>query len=138
MQEKVLAETKLVEVADYRLVRTEVGDYCTEYAEGERSARHSPQSFLQAMVDFRDAVVQDAIDASEREPRDVVHAEATIADGAAVIRVIRTEVGDYYTEYAEGERSAPRLHHSLLKAMAAFEDAVVQEEISTWAAGVRA
>ncbi|MDP9488044.1 MAG: hypothetical protein M3Q49_20020 [Actinomycetota bacterium] len=137
MQEKVLAETKLSEVADYRLVRTEAGDYCTEYEEGPIYARHAPQSFMEAMADFRDAVVQDAIDASDREPQDVVHAEAKLADGAAVIRVIREEVGDYYTEYAEGERSARNIYHSLLKAMAAFEDAVVQEEISTWAAGVR-
>ncbi|MDP9437926.1 MAG: hypothetical protein M3P49_04165 [Actinomycetota bacterium] len=135
MQEKVLAEAKLTAdvSAVCRLIRAEDGGYCTEYEEYEEYeegptgyGRNPAQSLPDALTNFIDNVVQDAIEDGEQERGYKFLAEARSRDGS--VRVIQTEDGDYYTAYDEGDVSPHFVYPNLLKALRDFADAVVEEE----------
>lgn len=61
MKERVLAEAELLAGAKYRLIRDEVGDYVTEYREGERSIRWRFSGLTMAFIDFKKAVIAEEL-----------------------------------------------------------------------------
>jgi hypothetical protein len=71
MEERILAEAELQPASEhhpaviFRLIKEQMGDYVTEYREGERVRRNMRSGFSMALRDFTDAVVDAEVERRE-------------------------------------------------------------------------